>query len=77
MCSTASDVAVQAIEDALDTLAAADLDACSDADLLDRTRELVAVANRVAADDNSIALLRLPPVTVARRAAAVEEEEIA
>jgi hypothetical protein len=29
--------------------------------------------NRVAADDNPIALLRLPPVSVPRRAAAVEE----
>jgi len=33
--------------------------------------------NRVAADDNPVALLRLPPVTPARRAASTEEEAIA
>jgi hypothetical protein len=33
--------------------------------------------NRVAADDNPIALLRLPPVTTARRRASREEEAIA
>ena len=33
--------------------------------------------NRVAADDNPIALLRLPPVTPSRRAASAEEEAIA
>ena len=33
--------------------------------------------NRVAADDHPIALLRLPPMTPARRAASTEEEAIA
>jgi hypothetical protein len=33
--------------------------------------------NRVAADDNPIALLRLPPGTPVRRSASVEEEAIA
>jgi hypothetical protein len=33
--------------------------------------------NRVAADDNPIALLRLPPSTPARRSASAEEEAIA
>jgi len=33
--------------------------------------------NRVAADDNPIALLRLVPVTPSRRAASPEEEAIA
>lgn len=33
--------------------------------------------NRVAADDNPLALLRLPPVTVVRRAASAEAEAIA
>jgi hypothetical protein len=33
--------------------------------------------NRVAADDNAVALLRLAPVMLARRAASAEEEAIA
>jgi hypothetical protein len=33
--------------------------------------------NRVAADDDPVALLRLPPVTLERRAASGEEEAIA
>ena len=33
--------------------------------------------NRVAADDNAVALLRLAPVTPVRRAASAEEEAIA
>jgi hypothetical protein len=50
MCSITADEGLRAVDAALDALAAVDLDTCSDADLLDRARALVAVQNRLAAE---------------------------